>query len=149
MTCDRNHCSQPGANRWSSHTTLPWTHSDGGRSNRLFERKIRAVITSTSLELGVDIGTADLTIQIGSPGGVARCLQRVGRAGHRRGAQSRGLLLAATPAELAGVAITARAARAGRVEPLGMVRAPLDVALPAVDRHGLRWRPMRQTRPSD
>jgi ATP-dependent helicase Lhr and Lhr-like helicase len=93
----------------------------------LREGKIRAVVTSTSLELGVDIGTADLTIQIGSPGGVARCLQRVGRAGHRRGAQSRGLLVAATPAELAGAAVTAQAARAGRVEPLGMVRAPLDV----------------------
>jgi ATP-dependent helicase Lhr and Lhr-like helicase len=93
----------------------------------LREGKIRAVITSTSLELGIDIGTADLTIQIGSPGGVARCLQRVGRAGHRRGAQARGLLLAATPAELAGAAITAQVARAGQVEPLAMVRAPLDV----------------------
>jgi ATP-dependent helicase Lhr and Lhr-like helicase len=93
----------------------------------LREGKIRAVITSTSLELGVDIGTADLAIQVGSAGGVARCLQRVGRAGHRRGAVSRGLLLAATPAELAGAAITAQAARAARVEPLGMIRAPLDV----------------------
>ncbi len=89
--------------------------------------QLRAVITSTSLELGVDIGTADLTVQIGLPGGVARCVQRVGRAGHSRGAQSRGLLLAATPAELAGAAITAQAARAGRVEPLRMVRTPLDV----------------------
>jgi ATP-dependent helicase Lhr and Lhr-like helicase len=93
----------------------------------LRDGKIRAVVTSTSLELGVDIGTADLTIQIGSPGGVSRCLQRVGRAGHRRGAQSRGLLLAATPAELAGAAITAQVARAAQVEPLEMVRAPLDV----------------------
>ena len=81
--------------------------------------QVRAVVTSTSLELGVDIGTADLTMQVGLPGGVARCVQRVGRAGHRRGAASRGLLLAATPAELAGAAITAQAARAGRVEPLG------------------------------
>ena len=71
----------------------------------LREGGVRLVVTSTSLELGVDIGTADLTIQIGSPGGVARCLQRVGRAGHRRGAVSRGLLLAATHAELAGAAI--------------------------------------------
>lgn len=89
--------------------------------------QLRAVITSTSLELGVDIGTADLTVQIGLPGGVARCVQRVGRAGHRRGIGSRGLLLAATPAELFGAAITAQAARAGLVEPISMVRAPLDV----------------------
>jgi ATP-dependent Lhr-like helicase len=89
--------------------------------------EVRAVVTSTSLELGVDIGTADLTVQVGLPGGVSRCVQRVGRSGHRRGAASRGLLLAATPAELVGAAITARAARAGRVEPLLSVSAPLDV----------------------
>jgi ATP-dependent Lhr-like helicase len=89
--------------------------------------EIRAVVTSTSLELGVDIGTADLTIQIGLPGGVARCVQRIGRAGHRPGVCPRGLLLAAAPAELIGAVITARAARAGRVEPLRMIRAPLDV----------------------
>ena len=89
--------------------------------------ELRAVVTSTSLELGVDIGTADVTVQVGLPGGVARCVQRVGRSGHRRGAGSRGLLLAATPAELAGAIITARAALAGRVEPLRMICAPLDV----------------------
>ncbi len=88
---------------------------------------LRAVVTSTSLELGVDIGTADLAVQIGAAGSVAKCVQRVGRAGHRLQARSRGLLLAATAAELAGAAVTARAARAGRVEPLRTVRAPLDV----------------------
>ncbi len=85
------------------------------------------MVTSTSLELGVDIGTADVTVQVGLPGGVSRCLQRVGRSGHRRGAGSRGLLLAATPGELVGALITARAARAGRVEPVRGVSAPLDV----------------------
>jgi ATP-dependent Lhr-like helicase len=89
--------------------------------------ELKAVVTSTSLELGVDIGSADLTALVGLPGGVSRCLQRVGRSGHRVGAASRGLLLAATPAELAGAAVTASAARAGRVEPLRSVRAPLDV----------------------
>ena len=89
--------------------------------------RLEAVVTSTSLELGVDIGTADLTVQVGLPGGVARCVQRVGRSGHRLGAASRGLMLAATPAELAGAVVTARAARAGRLEPLRMVEAPLDV----------------------
>jgi ATP-dependent Lhr-like helicase len=88
---------------------------------------IQAVVTSTSLELGVDIGTADVAVQVGLPGGVARCVQRVGRSGHRRGAGSRGLLLAASAAELAGAVITARGAMAGQVEPLRMIRAPLDV----------------------
>jgi ATP-dependent Lhr-like helicase len=89
--------------------------------------EVRAVVTSTSLELGVDIGTADLTVQVGLPGSVSRCVQRVGRSGHRRGAASRGLMLAATPAELVGAAITARGARTGRIEPLRPVSAPLDV----------------------
>jgi ATP-dependent Lhr-like helicase len=88
---------------------------------------LRAVVTSTSLELGVDIGTADLTIQVGLPGGVARLLQRVGRSGHHVGATSRGLILAATSAELAGAVVTAAEARLGRVEPLEAIEAPLDV----------------------
>ncbi|MGE3819703.1 MAG: DEAD/DEAH box helicase, partial [Isosphaeraceae bacterium] len=88
---------------------------------------LRAVVTSTSLELGVDIGTADLTVQVGLPGTVSRCLQRVGRSGHEVGAASRGLFLAATPAELAGGIVTAAEARQGRVEPLRHVNAPLDV----------------------
>jgi ATP-dependent helicase Lhr and Lhr-like helicase len=95
--------------------------------SRLRDGKLRAVVTSTSLELGVDIGTADLAVQIGAVGSVAKCLQRVGRAGHRSGARPRGLLLAATAAELAGAAVTAQAALAGRVERQKMVRAPLDV----------------------
>ncbi len=93
----------------------------------LKEGRLKAVVTSTSLELGVDIGTADLSVLIGLPGGVARCVQRAGRSGHRLGTASRGLMLAATAAELAGAVVTARAARAGRLEPLRMVEAPLDV----------------------
>jgi ATP-dependent Lhr-like helicase len=89
--------------------------------------ELKAVVTSTSLELGVDIGSADLAVQVGLPGGVSRCLQRVGRSGHRVGEASRGVLLAATAAELAGSVVTAEAARAGRVEPLRPIRAPLDV----------------------
>ncbi len=93
----------------------------------LRDGKLRAVVSSTSLELGVDIGTADLTVQVGLPGGVARCVQRVGRSGHRLGAVSRGLILAATAAEAVGAVVTARAARTGRLEPLRMIESPLDV----------------------
>ncbi|WP_165243745.1 DEAD/DEAH box helicase [Paludisphaera soli] len=89
--------------------------------------KLRAVVTSTSLELGVDVGTADLTVQIGLPGGVARCVQRIGRSGHHVGGRARGLILAATAAEVAAAAVTARAARAGAIEPLRPVASPLDV----------------------
>jgi len=93
----------------------------------LKEGGLRAVVTSTSLELGVDIGEADLSVLVGLPGSASRCLQRVGRAGHRPGETTRGLLLAASPAELAGAVVTARAALEGRIEPLRAVDGPLDV----------------------
>jgi ATP-dependent Lhr-like helicase len=93
----------------------------------LKEGRLKAVVTSTSLELGVDIGTADLSVQVGLPGGVSRCVQRVGRSGHRQGATPRGLILVATAAELAGAVVTARAAREGRLEPLRAIEDPLDV----------------------
>jgi ATP-dependent Lhr-like helicase len=89
--------------------------------------ELKAVVTSTSLELGVDIGQADLSVLIGLPGSASRCLQRVGRAGHSVGVETRGVILAATPAELVGAIVTARAAKAGRVEPLRMPNNPLDV----------------------
>jgi ATP-dependent Lhr-like helicase len=89
--------------------------------------ELRAVITSTSLELGVDIGTADQTVLIGLPGSASRCLQRIGRSGHNIREQTRGILLAATPAELAGAAVTASAARERRIEPLRAIANPLDV----------------------
>ncbi len=113
--------------------TIAAHHSalDAGRrrevESALKSGTLRAVVTSTSLELGVDIGTADLSVLVGLPGGVSRCLQRVGRSGHRVGAASTGLLLAATPAELVGAVVTAEAARQGRVEPLRTIASPLDV----------------------
>ncbi len=115
-----------GENVAAHHSALDATRRREIEQN-LRDGALRAVVTSTSLELGVDIGTADLTIQVGLPGGVARCIQRVGRSGHRKGGQARGLMLAANAAELAGAIVTARAAVAGRVEPLGMINAPLDV----------------------
>ena len=94
---------------------------------RLKSGKLTAVVSSTSLELGIDIGSVDLSILIGLPGSVVRCLQRVGRSGHRRGAVRRGLLLASTPAEVAGAMITADAALASDIEPVKPIRNPLDV----------------------
>ena len=92
----------------------------------LRDGKIRAVVTSTSLELGVDIGTADVTVQVGLPGGVSRCVQRVGRSGHHRGLGSRGCCSLRHP--LRSPERSSRgAAFAGRVEPLRMIHAPLDV----------------------
>jgi ATP-dependent Lhr-like helicase len=126
ITHDLRRCVEPADSVAAHHSAL-----DASRRREVETAMkagaLRAVVSSTSLELGVDIGTADLTAMVGLPGSASRCLQRVGRSGHRVGAVSRGLILAASGAELAGAAVTADAAIAGRVEPLKPVDAPLDV----------------------
>jgi ATP-dependent Lhr-like helicase len=87
----------------------------------------RAVVSSTSLELGIDIGCVDFVVQLGLPGGVARLLQRVGRSGHQVDGVSKGLILAGTAAEVVGAAVAAIEAKAGRIEPLEAPASPLDV----------------------
>ena len=86
-----------------------------------------AVVSTASLELGIDMGAVDLVCQVESPGGVARGLQRVGRAGHAVGASSRGRLIAKTPGDALEAAALAGAMLRGEVELLRVPRAPLDV----------------------
>jgi ATP-dependent Lhr-like helicase len=89
--------------------------------------RLRAVVSSTSLELGIDIGTIDLAVLVHPPGDVIRLLQRVGRAGHAPGRVPRGLVLTATDAELLESAVTAASGQAGQCEPLRIPAHPLDV----------------------
>jgi ATP-dependent Lhr-like helicase len=109
----------------------------------LKEGRIRAVVATASLELGIDMGAVDLVCQVESPGSVARGLQRVGRAGHLVGARSRGRLLAKTAGDLLESAALARAMTAGEVERLRVPTNCLDVlaqqvvACAAVDRPGV------------
>ena len=99
-----------------------------------------AVVATASLELGIDMGAVDLVCQVESPGGIARGLQRVGRAGHVVGARSKGRLLAKTAGDALESAALAGAMLRGEVEALRVPRAPLDVlaqqvvACVAVDR---------------
>ncbi len=88
---------------------------------------LRAVISSTSLELGIDMGTVDLVVLVHPPGDVIRLLQRIGRSGHGPGRVSRGLVLTATEAELLEAAVTAASGQAGQCEPLRIPAHPLDV----------------------
>ncbi len=86
-----------------------------------------AVVATASLELGIDMGAVDLVCQVESPGGIARGLQRVGRAGHIVGATSKGRLIAKTVGDALESAALARAMLDGEVEALRVPSVPLDV----------------------
>ncbi len=89
--------------------------------------RLRAVVSSTSLELGIDIGAIDLVVLVHPPGDVIRLLQRIGRSGHRPGHVPRGLIFTTTEAELLEAAVTAASGQAGQCEPLRIPEHPLDV----------------------
>jgi ATP-dependent Lhr-like helicase len=94
---------------------------------RLKQGKLRAVVSSTSLELGVDIGSVECVVFVHPPGGVVRLLQRVGRSGHGPGLPRRGLLLTAGAADLLEATVTAASCHAGQLEPLRDTPLALDV----------------------
>src|SRR5262245_7501497 len=95
---------------------------------RDFKRgRLRAVVSSTSLELGIDVGAVDLVVLVHPPGDVVRLLQRVGRAGHGPGRVRRGLVLTASTAELLEAVVTVSSGREGQCEPLQVPDHPLDV----------------------
>jgi ATP-dependent Lhr-like helicase len=89
--------------------------------------RLRAVVCSTSLELGIDIGEVDLAALVHPPGDVVRLLQRVGRAGHGPGRVKRGLVLTATAAELLEAVVTGASGQAAQCEPLRVPEHSLDV----------------------
>ncbi|MFD6953357.1 DEAD/DEAH box helicase [Nocardiopsis sp. TSRI0078] len=89
--------------------------------------RLRCVVATSSLELGVDMGAVDLVVQVASPPSVAGGLQRVGRAGHRVGETSRGVFLPQFRGDLLSTAVVVERMRAGDIERLEMPRAPLDV----------------------
>jgi len=88
---------------------------------------LRAIVATSSLELGIDMGSVDLVIQVESPGSVARGLQRVGRAGHGVGELSRGILFPKFRGDLLESAVVAQRMLAGDIEPIEVPRNCLDV----------------------
>ena len=94
---------------------------------RLKAGEIRAVVATASLELGIDIGTVDLVVQLGSPRSIATALQRIGRSGHWVGATPKGVLFALTRDELIECAALVRSIRSGEIDAICIPEAPLDI----------------------
>lgn len=95
--------------------------------DELKQGRLRCVVATSSLELGVDMGAVDLVVQVASPPSVASGLQRVGRAGHQVGETSRGVFLPRFRGDLLATAVVVGQMRAGAIERLEMPRNPLDV----------------------
>ncbi len=89
--------------------------------------QLPAVVATSSLELGIDMGAVDLVVQVESPPTVAAGLQRVGRAGHQVGAVSRGVLFPKFRGDLVQSAVVAERMKAGEIESIRYRRNPLDV----------------------
>ena len=94
---------------------------------QLKQGRLPAIVATSSLELGIDMGAVDLVIQVESPLSVSRGLQRVGRAGHRVGEPSRGVIFPKYRGDLLEAAVVTRLMHEGAVEPTVVPRNPLDV----------------------
>ena len=107
--------------------------------DRLKAGTLRALVATSSLELGIDMGAIDLVVQIEAPPSVASGLQRIGRSGHHIGAISAGVIFPKFRGDLVACAAVARAMHEGAVEATRYPRNPLDivaqqiVAMTAVD----------------
>lgn len=93
----------------------------------LREGRLRALVATASLELGIDVGPVELVCQIGSPRSIATFLQRVGRSGHFLGGLPKGRLFPSTRDELVECAGLLRAVAAGRLDRVWPPQAPLDI----------------------
>jgi len=95
--------------------------------DKLKRGELRAVVCSTSLEMGIDIGSIDVVVMVSAPKGVARALQRVGRSGHSMNEVSHGILVASNINDLVECTVTARMMEQRELEPVKIHDNPLDV----------------------
>ena len=103
--------------------------------DRLKRGDLRAIVATSSLELGIDMGAVDLVIQVESPGAVSRGLQRIGRAGHQVGEPSRGSIFPKHRGDLLEAAIVTRRMVDGEIESTRYLRNPLDVLAQQIVAH--------------
>jgi ATP-dependent Lhr-like helicase len=95
--------------------------------DRLKNGELRAVVCSTSLELGIDIGAVDLVVMVATPKGVSRAIQRIGRSGHSLNRSSHGILVATNVSDLAEATVTAKLVRERALDPIRIHEKPYDV----------------------
>ncbi|MFJ3403890.1 DEAD/DEAH box helicase [Promicromonospora sp. NPDC090134] len=93
----------------------------------LKEGRLPAVVATSSLELGIDMGAVDLVVQVGAPPSVASGLQRIGRAGHQVGAVSKGVVFPMFRGDLVPATVIAQRMRTGAIEHMHVPANPLDV----------------------
>jgi ATP-dependent Lhr-like helicase len=89
--------------------------------------RLPALVATSSLELGIDMGAVDLVIQVESPTSVARGLQRIGRAGHQVGEPSKGVIFPKYRGDLLETAVVVKGMHEGSIEQTTLPRNPLDV----------------------
>ncbi len=125
--------AQAGASRGAPQVLARAHHGSVSKEQRalieddLKSGRIPAVVATSSLELGIDMGAVDLVVQVESPPSVAAGLQRVGRAGHQVGAVSRGVVFPKYRGDLVQTAVVAERMTTGQIEELHYPRNPLDV----------------------
>ena len=103
--------------------------------DQLKRGELRAIVATSSLELGIDMGAVDLVIQVESPGAVSRGLQRIGRAGHSVGEPSKGTIYPKHRGDLLEAAVVARRMLDGEIESTRYLRNPLDVLAQQIVAH--------------
>ncbi|MDQ1347869.1 MAG: ATP-dependent helicase Lhr and Lhr-like helicase, partial [Acidobacteriota bacterium] len=111
---------------WSHHGSLS-RELRSAIEKRLKAGELPALVATSSLELGIDIGALDQVLLVQSPRSLASAAQRVGRAGHAVGEVSRARLYPTHARDFLECAVAAKAVLAGEIEPIQPVRAPLDL----------------------
>ncbi|MEV0969388.1 ATP-dependent helicase [Microtetraspora glauca] len=125
--------AQAGASRGAPAEIVRAHHGSVSKEERsqieeaLKSGRLPAVVATSSLELGIDMGSVDLVACVEAPPSVASGLQRIGRAGHQVGAVSRGVIFPKYRGDLVQTAVVAERMRSGQIEELRYPRNPLDV----------------------
>ncbi|MBS7652950.1 DEAD/DEAH box helicase [Candidatus Bathyarchaeota archaeon] len=122
-------------NIWDLDFPLSIHHGSLAKTSRIAAEKglksgeLRTVVCTSSLELGIDIGSIDLVIQYNSPRQVTRLLQRVGRSGHRVGGGARGIIIALDSDDILESMVICRRALNEELEPVKIPYKPYDVLI--------------------